>query len=222
MLVHPHNPALLKVFEARFHARGERDAQAYAKAYAACEGIIWDTPASLLVRIQAATGVKLHLLHMKTRRMIKIVRDAKAAGQQITTEVNPVCLLIANDWANVERLGPYSLSTYIGDGQSEPLWDAFRDGTIDVIGVAVEGERAAVQVFPLRDGRMVDRYSFHLDNAAGEGVGKIDDRPAEVFGAERIDEHADSEAGTSEVVVAVFVEDHPVLHARARSGVGRC
>src|SRR5207245_312601 len=39
-------------------------------------------------------------------------------------------------------------------------------GTIDVIGVAVSPERAAVQVFPLRDGRMVDRYSFHLENAA--------------------------------------------------------
>ena len=45
-------------------------------------------------------------------------------------------------------------------------------GTIDVIGVAVGAERAAVQVFPLRDGRMVDRYSFHLENAAGEDVGR--------------------------------------------------
>jgi excinuclease ABC subunit C len=40
-------------------------------------------------------------------------------------------------------------------------------GTIDVIGIAVSPERAAVQVFPLRDGRMVDRYSFHLENAGG-------------------------------------------------------
>ncbi|HEY4347502.1 MAG TPA: excinuclease ABC subunit UvrC [Gaiellaceae bacterium] len=40
-------------------------------------------------------------------------------------------------------------------------------GTIDVIGVAVGPERAAVQVFPLREGRMVDRYSFQLENAAG-------------------------------------------------------
>jgi excinuclease ABC subunit C len=40
-------------------------------------------------------------------------------------------------------------------------------GTIDVIGVAVGPERAAVQVFPLRAGRMVDRFSFQLENAAG-------------------------------------------------------
>jgi excinuclease ABC subunit C len=46
-------------------------------------------------------------------------------------------------------------------------------GTIDVIGVAVAPERAAVQVFPLRGGRMVDRYSFHLENAAGEDVGEV-------------------------------------------------
>jgi excinuclease ABC subunit C len=46
-------------------------------------------------------------------------------------------------------------------------------GTIDVIGIAVSAERAAVQVFPLRDGRMVDRYAFHLENAAGEELGEV-------------------------------------------------
>ena len=46
-------------------------------------------------------------------------------------------------------------------------------GTIDVIGVAVGLDRAAVQVFPLRGGRMVDRYSFHLENATGEDVGAV-------------------------------------------------
>jgi len=41
-------------------------------------------------------------------------------------------------------------------------------GTIDVLGLAVEADRAAVQVFPLRDGRLIDRYSFHLENVAGQ------------------------------------------------------
>jgi len=43
-------------------------------------------------------------------------------------------------------------------------------GTVDVIGIAIQGDRAAVQVFPLRDGRMVDRYAFHLENVAGQDV----------------------------------------------------
>jgi excinuclease ABC subunit C len=46
-------------------------------------------------------------------------------------------------------------------------------GSFDVIGIAVSPERAAVQVFPLREGRMVDRYSFHLENAAGEEPGEV-------------------------------------------------
>jgi excinuclease ABC subunit C len=37
-------------------------------------------------------------------------------------------------------------------------------GTVDVIGLAIEGDKAAVQVFPLRDGKMIDRYAFHLEN----------------------------------------------------------
>jgi excinuclease ABC subunit C len=43
-------------------------------------------------------------------------------------------------------------------------------GTIDVIGIAAEGDRAAVQVFPLRDGKLIDRYSFHLENVEGQDV----------------------------------------------------
>ncbi len=46
-------------------------------------------------------------------------------------------------------------------------------GSMDVIGVAVSAERAAVQLFPLREGRMVDRYAFHLENAAGEEVDEV-------------------------------------------------
>ena len=41
-------------------------------------------------------------------------------------------------------------------------------GTVDVIGLAVDGDRAAVQLFPLRDGRLIDRYAFHLENVEGQ------------------------------------------------------
>jgi excinuclease ABC subunit C len=43
-------------------------------------------------------------------------------------------------------------------------------GTIDVVGLAAEGDRAVVQVFPLRDGRLIDRYSFHLENVGGQDI----------------------------------------------------
>lgn len=43
-------------------------------------------------------------------------------------------------------------------------------GSADVIGVACAGDRAAVQVFPLRDGKMVDRRAFHLENVEGRSL----------------------------------------------------
>ncbi|HEY3068899.1 MAG TPA: excinuclease ABC subunit UvrC [Gaiellaceae bacterium] len=41
-------------------------------------------------------------------------------------------------------------------------------GTVDVIGIASSNGTAAVQVFPLRGGRLTDRHSFFLENVAGQ------------------------------------------------------
>lgn len=53
-------------------------------------------------------------------------------------------------------------------------------GTVDVVGYAAEGDRAVVQVFPLRGGKMVDRHSFHLENVGGQDVTTV----LESFGLE--------------------------------------
>src|SRR5262249_19953279 len=46
-------------------------------------------------------------------------------------------------------------------------------GDVDVIGFSAEDDRAVVQIFPLRGGRMVDRYSFHLENAEGQDMNTV-------------------------------------------------
>jgi excinuclease ABC subunit C len=51
--------------------------------------------------------------------------------------------------------------------------DRRETGSIDVIGVATAAERAAVQVFPLRGGKMIDRHGFHLENVEGQDVTTI-------------------------------------------------
>ncbi|MGH2972235.1 MAG: excinuclease ABC subunit UvrC [Gaiellaceae bacterium] len=53
-------------------------------------------------------------------------------------------------------------------------------GTADIVGFAAEDDRAVVQIFPLRGGKMVDRHSFHLENVAGQDVTTI----LESFGLE--------------------------------------
>lgn len=134
LMVHPHDQELMRTIEQRSWARGETDHRAYARAFASYEGMVWDGAAAWLVRLQEATGIHLHLLHVKTGRLAQLVREAKARGQRVTAELNPIAVFAAHDWANVERLGPYVLSTWTGPDQAQHLWRALADGTIDVIG----------------------------------------------------------------------------------------
>jgi dihydroorotase len=133
LMVHPHDQALMTHIEEGFWNRGERDALAYAKAYAAHDGIIWDTAAALLLRLQRSAGTRLHLLHTQTEGVIDQLRVAKARGQAVTAELNPWAVFLGNDWPTIERLGSYALSYYVPEKNTEPLWQALRDGTIDLV-----------------------------------------------------------------------------------------
>lgn len=46
-------------------------------------------------------------------------------------------------------------------------------GNVDVVGFAAEDDRAVMQIFPLRGGKMIDRHSFHLENVAGQDLTTI-------------------------------------------------
>ena len=133
LMVHPHDQELMDHIERKYWDRGERDFRAYAKAYAAYDGIIWDTAAALLLRLQLATGTPLHLLHTQTTGVVEQIRRAKSLGQDVSAEINPWAVMLGNDWANIERLGSYALSYWVPEENTEPLWAALRDGTIDVV-----------------------------------------------------------------------------------------
>lgn len=133
IMVHPHDQELMSEIEGRFWAAGRRDFRAYAEAYSAYEGIIWDTAVALILRLQEATGVRLHVLHVQTRRCVEMLRAAKAQGRPVSAEVNPWALWLGNDWNNIERLGSYALSYYVPPQNAEAVWQAVVDGTIDII-----------------------------------------------------------------------------------------
>jgi len=133
LMVHPHDQELMSAIERGFWARGERDFRAYARAYAAYDGIIWDSAVAFLLRLQRATGTRLHVLHTQSRGVIAQLREAKAAGRSVTAELNPWAVFLGNDWATVERLGSYALSYWVPEENTEPLWAALRDGTIDLV-----------------------------------------------------------------------------------------
>src|SRR5215212_1053662 len=43
-------------------------------------------------------------------------------------------------------------------------------GDVDVLGLALDGDHGVVQIFPLRGGKMIDRYSFHVENVEERDV----------------------------------------------------
>lgn len=133
LMVHPHDQSLMDAIEKEYWARGERDFRAYARAYAHDDGVIWDTAVAVLLRLQEATGVRLHLLHTQTSRVVEMLRAAKAAGRPVSAEVNPWCFWLGNDWANIDRLGSYALSYYVAPHHSDAVYAGFRDGTVDIM-----------------------------------------------------------------------------------------
>lgn len=133
LMVHPHDQSLMDHIERGFWARGERDFRAYARAYAAYDGLIWDTAVAVLLRLQRATGSPLHLLHTQTIGVVEQIRRAKASGQDVSAELNPWAVFLGCDWATIERLGSYALSYWVPEKNVPVLWEALRDGTIDLI-----------------------------------------------------------------------------------------
>lgn len=131
-MIHPHDQALMDYIEGGYLGRGENTPQAYAQAYAAREGVIWDTAVDTLIRLSEASGCHVHLMHMQTRRSIDSVRRAKARGVSVTCEVNHWTLFLAT-WDDVERLGPYALSYWNPDDAREAVWEGLLDGTIDML-----------------------------------------------------------------------------------------
>jgi excinuclease ABC subunit C len=73
-------------------------------------------------------------------------------------------------------------------------------GTIDVLGLAIDGDRAVVQVVPLRDGKLIDRYSFHLENVAEQD-------PPTVFEAFALEYYGSSPSIPPELIVPAEVGD---------------
>ncbi|SDT67004.1 MULTISPECIES: dihydroorotase family protein [Jiangella] len=131
-IIHPHDQALMDYIEGEVLARGDNTPQGYASAYAARDGVIWDTAIDVVLRLSEASGCPIHIAHMQTRRSIDAVRRAKARGVDVTGEVNHWALFLST-WSDVETQGPYVLSYWVPDDHRAAVWEGLLDGTIDMI-----------------------------------------------------------------------------------------
>jgi dihydroorotase len=198
LMVHPHDQALMDVIEKEFWDRQQRDALAYAKAYAAHDGVIWETAIATLLRLQQAAGCHLHILHTQTAGSVDLIRRAKAAGQRVTCEINPWALFLGCDWGAIQRLGSYALSYWVPEKNVPSLWEGLNDGTIDIVATDHAPHTREEKEIGWRDGWKAHTGTpstqFYLSmflTAALEGkislervVEACSTRPARLFGIE--------------------------------------
>lgn len=133
LMVHPNDQSLLHVIEERAWAGGDFSFRNYAYTEAADDGVVWNVAVAVLLQLQRATSVPLHVLHMMNPGMIELIAQAKARGADVTSEINPFALFLS-DLESIAHLGPFALGRCIPKPWVAALYQAIRGGTIDVLG----------------------------------------------------------------------------------------
>ncbi len=133
-IVHPWDQEIWSKISNRHLKSGKTDWKEYARAARDYDSIIFDNAISTLINLQRVTGVKLHILHMSSKRSFENVAEAKRHGQSITTEVNPHDVFLANKWERIVKGGPYSIGWEIPEHEGDATWNALVNGTADLIG----------------------------------------------------------------------------------------
>lgn len=134
LYIHPHDQDLYEIFVKRAQDEWGMDFRSYARALRGGNGVVLNTAIATILEFQRSVGTKLHVLHLSTRNGVKMVAEAKAEGRDVTAEANPFALFVTNDWANIEKKGPYALGFWVPEEDNPSMWDAVVNGTIDVIG----------------------------------------------------------------------------------------
>ncbi len=132
LMVHPHDQAIMDVVEQEYWKADDRSPQAYARTLAVDDGIIWDIATATLLRLAEATGCKLHIVHAQTTRQIEMIAAARERGVDVSAETNHWTIFLGR-WSDIETMGSYALSYWVPDHHREAVWEALRDGTIDML-----------------------------------------------------------------------------------------
>lgn len=134
LYVHPTDHDLYNLLTKRAQSRWGMDFRSYARAFRDGDSVAVNTAVATLLELQRSTGARLHVLHVSSTEAIRMIRAAKAAGRAVTAEANPFAMFITNSWDRIARGGPYVLGQWVPEPDSEAMWEAVADGTIDVIG----------------------------------------------------------------------------------------
>lgn len=84
------------------------------------------------IRLAEETGCRLHVCHISTKESVRLIRDAKKRGIQVTCETGPHYLTFCDK--NLREHGRFKMNPPIrGEEDREALREGLADGTIDVV-----------------------------------------------------------------------------------------
>ncbi len=130
IVVHAENPSIM----ARRQDQLEKAGRTEPLAHLAARPAICEIEAvSRAIHFAEWTGARLHIAHKSSKDALDIVRQAKARGVDVTVETCPQYLLL--DTEDMKRLGNVMrVNPPIREpGHAEPLWQALRDGVVDMM-----------------------------------------------------------------------------------------
>lgn len=133
-VVHPFNQSLFDFFSAQAFTQGKpKNHVTFAEIYT--REVVWESAIASLLSLQRESGVRLHVVHTHSARSLRLLRQAKSTGQDVTVEIDPKYFHLGK--ADLEEKGPQICPAgfVVEDKERmEEIWRSFRDGTIDSIG----------------------------------------------------------------------------------------
>ena len=130
VLVHAENDAMLKFNMEHLRSQGRTDPIAHHESR---PPIVEEEAANRALFLAKQVGARLQVVHSSSPGTVRLVRDARASGQQATIEVCSHHLLL--DLGDLERLGPFGRCAPALRERAlvEQMWDYVLDGTIDCL-----------------------------------------------------------------------------------------
>jgi dihydroorotase len=128
--LHAETNSIMERRQSRMMAAGRTDPFAHLAARPAVVAVEAVSRAALLAEW---TGARIHILHISSADELRPLREAKMRGVDVTGETCPHYLLLSTeDYARFP--GVMTVNPPVREPcNREPLWQALRDGTIDLI-----------------------------------------------------------------------------------------
>ncbi|GHE36076.1 dihydroorotase [Streptosporangium violaceochromogenes] len=132
-LVHPCSQSLLEhLYSTALESGSPKDVTTFSRTYSS--EVIWSVGVAILMAVQRATGVRLHLVHTHAADVINQLRTAKANGFSVTAACDPKYFHMRME--DLETAGARGIpGGFISEdeGRMAEVWRALDDGTIDII-----------------------------------------------------------------------------------------